>query len=237
MPSPRRQSMTPRTTSIPTIRSAPPTALGTTWPRKSDTDVTSPSTRWISSPGVWRRWNSWSSPSTWRVICRRRPLVVPHAVTVAKRVTVTAMTWVATAMARNSRASSTNCAVVPPSVAVSTIVRTTSGPARARAEPIARSTPRTAQRRASGRNRASRARPRDGGVVGTRPVSRGGARALPWVSPHTTAALRPPPGRTPGPHPGRTPAAQCGSGAIRRTGAAPCRPATSSLGAWPHVRI
>ena len=40
----------------------------------------------------------------------------------------------------------------------------------------ARSAPRTAQRRASGRSRASRARPRDGGVVGTRPVSRGRPR-------------------------------------------------------------
>ena len=71
------------TPSIPAISSTPPTALGTTWPRKSDTDVTSPSTRWISSPGVWRRWNSWSRPSTWRVMRRRSSFVVPHAVIVA----------------------------------------------------------------------------------------------------------------------------------------------------------
>ena len=102
MPTPSRQSSTVSTTRMPAISSAPPTALGTTWPRKSDTDVTSPSTRWISSPGVWRRWNSWSRPSTWRVMRRRSSFVVPHAVIVAKRMTTTAMTCVATAMARNS---------------------------------------------------------------------------------------------------------------------------------------
>ena len=36
---------------MPPIVSAAPSALGTTRPRNSDTDVTSPSTRWISSPG------------------------------------------------------------------------------------------------------------------------------------------------------------------------------------------
>ena len=157
---------------MPATRRTPPTAFGTTWPRKSDTDVTSPSTRWISSPGVWRRWNSWSSPSTWRVMRRRSSFVVPQAVTVAYRVTTTAMTWVATAMARNARARRTNSAVLAPSVAWSTMARTTSGPASDSAELTARSAPRTAQRRASGRRRASRARPRDGDSTGTRPVSR-----------------------------------------------------------------
>ena len=83
MPRPRRQSSTVRTPSIPVTSITPPTARGTTCARKSDTDVTSPSTRWISSPGVCVRWNSWSRPSTWRVMRRRSSFVVPHAVTVA----------------------------------------------------------------------------------------------------------------------------------------------------------
>ena len=83
IPSPRRQSSTVSTPSIPAMSITPPTACGTTSDRKSETDVTSPSTRWISSPGVCVRWNSWSSPSTWRVMRRRSSFVVPHAVTVA----------------------------------------------------------------------------------------------------------------------------------------------------------
>ena len=41
---------------------AAPATLGTTCDRKLETLVTSPSTRWISSPGVCLRWNSWSRP-------------------------------------------------------------------------------------------------------------------------------------------------------------------------------
>ncbi len=58
MPSPMRQSRTVSTPSMPVMSSTPPVAFGTTCERNSDTDVTSPSTRWISSPGVWARWNS-----------------------------------------------------------------------------------------------------------------------------------------------------------------------------------
>ena len=143
--------------------STPPTALGTTWPRKSDTDVTSPSTRWISSPGVWRRWNSWSRPSTWRVMRRRSSFVVPHAVTVAKpgdddgddlgghgdgeeRQRQADELGGAGARRRLGR----RCA------------RTTSGPASDSAELTAEERAEDGPTRASGRSRASRARPRDG---------------------------------------------------------------------------
>ncbi len=52
MPSPTRQSMADTTRIIPPMSRTAPSAFGTTLPRSSDTDVTSPSTRWISSPGV-----------------------------------------------------------------------------------------------------------------------------------------------------------------------------------------
>ena len=92
MPSPSRQSSTVSTTSTPETSITPPATFGTTWPRNSATDVTSPSTRWISSPGVCRRWNSWSRPSTWRVSRRRTSFVVRHAAMVAWRATTTATT-------------------------------------------------------------------------------------------------------------------------------------------------
>ena len=43
---------------MPVSSRTAPTTFGTTCDRKSETYVTSPSTRWMSSPGVWRRWNS-----------------------------------------------------------------------------------------------------------------------------------------------------------------------------------
>ena len=112
MPSPRRQSSTVSTMMIPPMSMAAPAALVTTALRKSDTEVTSPSTRWISSPGVWVRWNSWSRPSTWRVIVSRRSLVVRHAATVASQTTMTARICVTTAIIRNSRAKRVISAVV-----------------------------------------------------------------------------------------------------------------------------
>ena len=81
----------------------------------------------------------------------------------------------------------TNVDVLAPSVASSTIVRTTSGPASASAELAPRSAPRTAQRRASGRSRASRARPRDGDALGTGPVSRRNIHSDEAVSRHRRA--------------------------------------------------
>ncbi len=145
---------------IPPTSMAAPAALVTTVLRKSDTEVTSPSTRWISSPGVCVRWNSWSRPSTWRVIVRRRSLVVRHAATVASQATMTARICVTTAIARNSSARRVISAVVVPSAARSTIWRTMSGPVMSSAELIATSTPRPAQRQASGRSNAPSARHR-----------------------------------------------------------------------------
>ena len=179
----------------------PPTAFGTTCDRKSDTDVTSPSTRWISSPGVCGRWNSWSRPSTWRVMRSRSSLVVPHAVIVAKRVTVTPIDLGGDGDGEEQQGEADErrraCA---PSVARSTIVRTTSGPASASAERRARSAPRTAQRRASGRRRASRARPRDG--EGCRHAAQSPARSGPDSSEGFGSATRCTDGGSP--RPGRS---------------------------------
>ena len=105
MPTPSRQSSTVSTTSTPPTSITPPAAFGTTFPRKSATDVTSPSTRWISSPGVCRRWNSWSRPRTCRVMRSRRSFVVRQAAIVAWRATMTATTCVTTAMTRKTTAS------------------------------------------------------------------------------------------------------------------------------------
>ena len=96
--------------------------------------MTSPSTRWINSPGVCLRWNSWSSPRTWRVMSRRRPLVIRHAATVAERTTTTLTTWVTMATTRNRTPRRTTSLAVVPSVASSTMRRTINGPARAPAD-------------------------------------------------------------------------------------------------------
>ena len=154
--------MTTSTATMPTTIVSAPAILGTTRPRKSLTEVTSPSTRWISSPGVWRRWNSWSRPSTWRAMSMRIWLVVRQAVVVANQATTTRMAWVAMAMARNTSASE----VIRPrcrrrrrrpasAVAMSTMRRTTSGPARVSAEPgpRARRGRPNAERRAAGGRR------------------------------------------------------------------------------------
>ncbi len=182
MPTPRRQSSTNSTVSTPVTSIIAPKTLGTTCDRKSDTLVTSPSTRWISSPGVWRRWNSWSSPSTWRVMSRRSSLVIPQASLVARRTTMTPITCVTTAIARNSRPRRAISPAVVPSVAASTTSRTTSGPAIAPAVDAAMSAPSSAHRRASGRSNAHRARQREGDRSGTDPFSRSGTPPATWVS-------------------------------------------------------
>ena len=136
VPTARRQSTASSTTIMPTIINTAPTARGTTRPRKSDTDVTSPSTRWISSPGVCWRWNSWSSPSTCRASRRRIWFVVRHAVIVANHDTATVIACEAMAMTRKATARRMTAALVVPSAAWSTMRRTTSGPPSASAEPI-----------------------------------------------------------------------------------------------------
>ena len=179
---PSRQSRTVSTPSMPDRTIAAPATLGTTWDRKLDTLVTSPSTRWINSPGVCLRWNSWSSPRTWRVMSRRRPLVIRHAAIVADRTTTTLSTWVTIATTRNRTPRRTTTAAVVPSVASSTMRRTISGPASAPADAAAMNAPSSAHLRASGRISAVRARRRDVVVCATHVVSPLPRRTARWVS-------------------------------------------------------
>ena len=183
MPAPRRQSSVVSTTSMPVSRIAAPATLGTTCERKLETLVTSPSTRWISSPGVCLRWNSWSRPRTWRVMSRRSPLVIRQAARVADATTTTLSAWVSTATTRNSTPRRTTCSAVVPPRASSTMRRTISGPASDPADAAAMSAPRAAHRRASGRISAVRARRRDVVVCATRlSLARRPAAVARWVS-------------------------------------------------------
>ena len=113
-PSASRQSTTMSTQIIPIMVNKAPAARGMTLPMKSETDVTSPSTRWISSPGVCWRWKPWLRPNTCRAILMRMPLVVCHAVTVAIQATAMLINWVAIATIRNSTARRVRAAVVVP---------------------------------------------------------------------------------------------------------------------------
>ena len=84
---------------------------------KSDTEVTSPSTRWISSPGVCRRWKPWLRPSTCRASRSRMPFVVCHAVTVATQATAMLISCVAMATTKNEHGQPVSSLVVVPAVA------------------------------------------------------------------------------------------------------------------------
>ena len=75
---------------------------------------------------------------------------------------MTPIACVVTAMARNTRARPTNVSVLAPSVAWSTTARTTSGPARASARAGGQEHAEDGPTLASGRRRATRARPREG---------------------------------------------------------------------------
>src|SRR4029079_14967113 len=89
------------------------------------------------------------------------PFVVCQAVTVAIQATAMLINWVATATIKNSTARRESWLVVVPDVAASTMPRTINGPVRIRPDPAATSAPRPAQRQASGRRRAARARQRE----------------------------------------------------------------------------
>ena len=134
--------------------------------------MTSPSTRWISSPGVWRAVELVVEAE--HVAGHPQPQLVRRA---PRRDGGVADDDDADRLRRDGDGEEDEgerrrtSRVLGPSVASSTIVRTTSGPASASAELAARSAPRTAQRRASGRSRASEGAPRDGDAVGTSAVS------------------------------------------------------------------
>ena len=165
---------------------------------------------------------------------RRRPFVVPQAVTVAKRVTRDGEDLGGDGDGQEQQRQLDE---LRRRAAVGRRVddrphdqRAGRAPVPSRSPGARRGRPNGERRAAAGRAgraRAGRWRCRHPSSLPWRPAPCPGFRPTP--RPHSG---RPP--AAPGPHPGRTPAARCGSGAIRRTGAAPCRPATSSLGTWPH---